>query len=72
MKVLGHLSQRLIGELIVYDDIRRPSTVRLSVVCLSTFSSDISSEVEKPILFIFHIQHLQDGGTNKCAFVLVG
>ena len=46
---LAHLSRRLIGELIVYKGIR-PSSVRPS-----TFSNDISSEAEKPILFIFHI-----------------
>ena len=46
---LAHLSRRLIGELIVYKGIRRPS------VRPSTFSNDISSEAEKPILFIFHI-----------------
>ena len=28
---LAHLSRRLIGELIVYEDIRRPSVVRPSV-----------------------------------------
>ena len=32
---------------------RRPSVVRLS-----TFSNDISSEAVRPILFIFHIWHL--------------
>ena len=42
---LANLSRRLIGELIVYKGIRRPST----------FSNDISSKAEKPILFIFHI-----------------
>ena len=47
---LAHLSQRLIGELIVYEGIRRPSVVRLS-----TFSNDISSEAVRSILFIFHI-----------------
>ena len=47
---LAHLSRRLIGELIVYEGIRRPSVVRLS-----TFSNDISSEALRPILFIFHI-----------------
>ena len=46
---LAHLSRRLIGELIVYKGIRRPS------VRPSTFSNDISSEADKPILFIFHI-----------------
>ena len=34
-----------VGELKVYEGVRR----------LSTFSNDISSEAEKPILFIFHI-----------------
>ena len=47
---LAHLSRRLIGELIVYKGIRRPS-----VVHLSTFSNDIFSEAVRPILFIFHI-----------------
>ena len=47
---LAHLSRRLIGELIVYEGIRRPSVRRLS-----TFSNDISSEAVRPILFIFHI-----------------
>ena len=47
---LAHLSRRLIGELIVYEGIRRPSVVRLS-----TFSNDIYSEAVKLILFIFHI-----------------
>ena len=52
--LLAHLSRRLIGELIVYKGIRRPS-VRRPSVRPSTFSNDISSEAEKPILFIFHI-----------------
>ena len=47
---LAHLSRRLIGELLVYEGIRRPSVVRLS-----TFSNEISSEAVRPILFIFHI-----------------
>ena len=50
---LTHLSRRLIGELIVYEGVRCPSSVRLS-----TFSNDISSEAVRPILFIFHIKHL--------------
>ena len=54
-KFLAHLSRRLIGELLVYKGIRRPSVVRRPSVRLSTFSNDISSEAEKPILFIFHI-----------------
>ena len=53
-KLLAHLSRRLIGELIVYKGIRRPS-VRRPSVRLSTFSNDISSEAVRPILFIFHI-----------------
>ena len=53
--LLAHLRRRLIGELIVYEGIRRPSLVRPSVVRLSTFSNDISSEAVRPILFIFHI-----------------
>ena len=48
--LLAHLSRRLIGELIVYEGIRRPSVVRPS-----TFSNDISSEAVRPILLIFHI-----------------
>ena len=45
---LAHLSRMLIGELIVYAGIRRPSVVR----GISTFSNDFSSEAEKQILFI--------------------
>ena len=41
-------------KLIVYKGIRGPS-VRPSVVRLSTFSNDISSEAVRPILLIFHI-----------------
>ena len=54
--LLAHLSRRLIGELLVYRGIRRPS-VRPSVVRRpsSTFSNDFSSEAVRPILFIFHI-----------------
>ena len=53
--VLAHLGRRLIGELIVYEGIRRPSVVRRPSVRLSTFSNDISSEAEKSIPFMFHI-----------------
>ena len=48
---LAHLSRRLIGELLVYRGIRRPSVVRPS----STFSNDFYSEAAGPILLIFHI-----------------
>ena len=47
--LLAHLSRRLIGELLVYKGIRRPS------VRPSTFSNEISSETVRPILSIFHI-----------------
>ena len=49
--ILAHLSRRLIGELIVYTGIRRPSVVRRP----STFSNDIPSKAVRPILSIFHI-----------------
>ena len=55
IKLLAHMSRRLIGELIVYEGIRRPCVRPSSVVSLSTFSNDISSEAVRPILFIFHI-----------------
>ena len=48
-RLLAHLSRRLIGELIVYTGIRRPSVRRPS-----TFSNDISSETVRPILSILH------------------
>ena len=53
---LAHLSRRLIGELLVYRGIRRPS-VRPSSVRRpsSTFSNDFFSEAAGPILLIFHI-----------------
>ena len=47
--LLTHLSQWLIGELIVYAGIRRPF-----IVYRSTFSNNISEAV-RPILFILHI-----------------
>ena len=34
----------------------------------STFSNDFSSEAARPNLLIFHIYHLQVGGTNICVF----
>ena len=49
---LAHLSRRLIGELIVWAGIRRPSVI---VHHPSTFSNNISSEAMKPILTEFHI-----------------
>ena len=54
---LAHLSRRLIGELLVYRGIRRPSVRRPSSVVRpsSTFSNDFFSEAAVPILLIFHI-----------------
>ena len=62
-------SRRLIGELIVYTGIRRPSGVRPSSVRRpSTFSNDISSEAVRPILSILRTKHLQVGGTKSNVF----
>ena len=52
--LVAHLSRRLIGELLVYRGIRRPSVVRPS----STSSNDFFSEAAGPILLIFHKYHL--------------
>ena len=57
--LLAHLSRRLIGELIVYQWLRRPSSVRrLSSVVRrpSTFSNIFSSETTGPIELIFHME----------------
>ena len=48
---LAHLSRRLMGELLVYRGIGRPSVRRPS----STFSNDFFSEAGGLILLIFHI-----------------
>ena len=52
---LAHLSRRLMGELIVYQSLRRLSVVRLSVR-LSTFSNNFSSETTVPIKLKFHTE----------------
>ena len=52
---LARLSRRLIGELIVYTDIRHPSVRRLSSARPSIFSNDVSSEAVRTILSILHI-----------------
>ena len=63
--LLAHLSQRLIGELIVYPCSGvRPSSVRPS----SSTISKIFSETAGPIVLILHIHHLQVGGKNNCVF----
>ena len=56
---LAHLSQRLIGELIVYpcSGVRPSSTI-----------SKIVSETAGPIVLILIIHHLQVGGKNNCVF----
>ena len=68
---LAHLSRRLIGELIVYTGIRRPSVRRRSVRP-STFSNDISSEAVRPIFSILHTKHLQVWGTKSYVFFYSG
>ena len=50
IRLLAHLSRRLMGELIVYQSLRRPSVVRPS-----TFSN-ISSETTGPIKLKFHME----------------
>ena len=51
-RFLAHLSRRLIGELIVYQCLRRPSSVRRQ----STYSNIFSSETTRPIELIFHME----------------
>ena len=48
---LAHLSRRLMGELIVYQSLRRPSGV-----CQSTFSNIFSSETTGQIKLKFHME----------------
>ena len=58
---LAHLSRRLIGEFVVYKGISRPSVrPSASVVRLSTFSNDISSEADS-----FHISHIASIGKGE-------
>ena len=56
---LAHLSRRLMGELIVYQSLRRPSvrpSVRRPSVRPSTFSNIFSSETTGPIKLKFHME----------------
>ena len=46
------------------------SVVRQSVIRLSTFSNDISSEAIRPILFIFHIIIASIGRGNEKLYFL--
>ena len=64
---LAHLSRRLIGELIGYPWIRRPSVRRRrpsSVVRPSTFSNIFSSETAWPIKAKFYVEPPWEGGTK--------
>ena len=58
ISLLAHLSRRLIGELLVYRGICRPSVVRPS----STFSNDFFSEAAGQIFsyFIYTIYRLRE------------
>ena len=60
---LAHLSRRLMGELIVYQSLRRPSVVRPSKF------SNISSETTGPIKLKFHYEDSLGCG-NKSLFKL--
>ena len=66
--LLAHLSRRLMGELIVYQSLRRPSVRRpSSVVRPSTFSNIFSSETTGPIKLKFHMETPKDAGTKVCS-----
>ena len=54
------------GELLVYQSLRRPFGVRLSVRP-STFSNIFSSETTGPIELKFHMETPNDAGTNVCS-----
>ena len=59
--VLAHLSQRLMGELIVCESLRRPSGV-----CSSTFRNTFS-KTTGPIKLKLHKETLSDAGTKVCS-----
>ena len=46
--------------------------MKVSVVRLSTFSNDISSEAVRPILFIFHIASIGRGNEKVVFFIPIG
>ena len=54
------------GELIVYQSLRRPY-VRPSSVRLPTFSNIFSSETTGPIELKFHMETPRDAGTTGCS-----
>ena len=60
--LLAHLSRRLVGELIVYQSLRRPSVVRPS-----TISNIFSSETTGRIELKFHMETPLDGGMKVCS-----
>ena len=60
---LAHLSRRLIGELIVYPWIRRPSVRRRRPQCSNIFTS----ETAWPIKAKFYVEPPWVGGTNFCS-----
>ena len=61
---LAHLSRRLIGELIVYEGIRRPSLVRRPS-SVNIFK-DISSEAVRIFFHISHIASIGWGNEKLC------
>ena len=63
--LLAHLSRRLMGELIVYQSLLRPSVVRPSRI------SNIFSETTRPIKFKFHMETSMDAGKKFVQMVLV-
>ena len=63
---LAHLSQRLMGELIVYQSLWRPY-VRPSSVRRSTFSNLFFSETTGPIKLKFYMETPRDAGTKVCS-----
>ena len=68
IRLLAHLSQRLMGELIEYQSLRRPSVVcRPSSVSPSTISNIFSSETTGPIKLKFHMETPWDAGTKVCS-----
>ena len=58
---LAHLSRRLIGELLGYVGLRRPS------VCRPHSLNIFSSETSGPMKVKFHMELLEDGGTKVCS-----
>ena len=69
-QLLAHLSRRLIGELIVYPWIRRPSVRRrpsVVVVVRSQCSNIFFSETAWPIKAKFYVESPWVGGTKVCS-----